>query len=363
LSGQFPLARSYLQEREKPMIAQSSSSPVQAQSCIVERVCGVDVSKLSLDAHFLGPQDQSHPREHAVKVDYDPKGMGKLVEECVRRQVQLVVLEATGGLQRPLHLALHAAGIAVAVANPARVRHFANAQGQRAKTDPLDARTIASFALRMAPAVTPPRCALDETIARLNSRRSALVKILVAEKNREESESEADCLKSITKHLKWLEREIQQIDKKMDKLISGQEELERKVRLADEITGIGRVSAVALVVNMPELGRVNRRQAAALAGLAPYNNDSGQRQGKRSIHGGRSHLRTALYMPTLTAIRCPGKLQEMYQRLLARGKCKMQALTACMRKLLIMVNARVAQALAAQALAKPPAAAVALSPT
>ena len=354
------------------MVVQNPSSSVQAQSCIAERVCGVDVSKLSLDAHFVScgesrpgenRPDESHGREQALKVDYDDAGMKKLIEHCVRRRVQLVVLEASGGVQRRLHLALHGAGIAVAVANPARIRHFANAQGQLAKTDPLDARMIANFALRMSPVVTPPRSAADEAIAHLNSRRSALVKDMVAEKNREESESEPDCLKSIARHIKWLERDIAQIDKKLDKLVSKQEELERKARLADEITGIGRVSAVALVVSMPELGRVNRRQAAALAGLAPYNDDSGQRRGKRSIHGGRTRLRTALYMPTLTAIRYPGKIQEMYQRLLARGKCKMQALTACMRKLLIMVNARVAQALATKDLTNPHPSIAALTPT
>lgn len=308
-----------------------------------QRVCGIDVSKQTLDAHLLTPEG-----EHVLHVDQNPAGLQKLVDACRRHQIQYAVLEATGGLQRSAHRALHQAGIAVAVVNPGRVRYFARAEGLIAKNDPIDARNIAYFALRLAPPVTPPPSDAQEQMARLSSRRGQLVQGLIAEKNREEQEFDPWCLKDIRKHITWLNRQIARIDKELDKLVSAQEELEHKARIADEFTGIGRVSAVALVVCMPELGRINRRKAAALAGLAPYDNDSGTCKGPRSIRGGRTRIRMALYMPTLTAIRYPGDIQDMYQRLLARGKRKMQALVACMRKMLIKVNARVAEALAAK---------------
>jgi transposase len=304
----------------------------------------VDVSKQHLDCQLIKPA-----WSRKLKVGYDPAGIARLADTCVEHQIQIVVLEASGGLERQLVKGLHEAGIAVAVINPARIRYFALSEGQMAKTDPLDADLIARFGLQKCPRPTAVRDDRDEQLARLSARRGQLVQMKVAEENRLEQECEPLVVKSLEKHLRVLNREIKQIDRKLDELVAQHEELEPKARIADEMTGIGRVSAVALVVSLPELGKLNRKKIAALAGLAPYNHDSGGHSGPRSIHGGRASVRAALYMPTLTAIRFEGKIKRFYLRLLERGKCKMQALTACMRKMLIILNARVAEALARRA--------------
>jgi transposase len=315
------------------------------QTASFQRVCGIDVSKHTLDAHWCTPDGQ-----RALKLAYDAQGLQQIVQLCLQQQIQLVVVEASGGLQRQLVVALAQAAVPVAVVNPLRIRHFALAEGQIAKTDPLDARLICLFGLRMAPAPTPVRSDKDEKIARLVARRGQLMQAKVAEDNRQQQEADADNLKSIAQHLRFLQRQLQQLDRKLDRLVRQHEQLASKAELADQMTGIGRVSAVALVVSLPELGTMNRKRIASLAGLAPYNDDSGTHLGRRSIHGGRASARQALYMPTLTAIRYEGPIQRMYQRLLAAGKCKMQALTACMRKMLTILNARIAEALAVQRL-------------
>src|SRR6185436_879614 len=183
----------------------------------------------------------------------DPQGIEKIIALCLQQQVQIVVVEATGGLQRMLMVALDKAGIALAVINPARIRHFANAEGQLAKTDPLDARIISLFALKMSPAPMKVRDDHDEKIARLVARRDQLIGAKVAELNRLQQELDPDVLNSIEKHLRWLNKEIGQIDRKLDKLVKANQPLEQKAKIADELAGIGRVSAVALVVSLPEL--------------------------------------------------------------------------------------------------------------
>jgi len=327
---------------------QKSSSRPAAFKPSYQRVCGIDISKQSLDVHLRTPETETQ-----LKVDYDPQGIQKIIALCLQQQVQIVAVEATGGLQRTLVVALDKAGIALAVINPARIRHFANAEGQLAKTDPLDAQIISLFALRMSPPPMKVRDDQQEKIARLATRRDQLISAKVAEDNRFQQESDPDVLNSIEKHLRWLKKEIGQIDRKLDKLVQASKPLEEKVKIADAMVGIGRVSAVALVVSLPELGRLNRRKIAALAGLAPYNDDSGTVHGKRCIHGGRASVRQALYMPTLTATRYEGKIREMYLRLVSRGKCKMVALTACMRKMLGIINARVAESLLDASTANP----------
>ena len=308
-----------------------------------QRACGVDVAKDTLEGRITAGDVDT-----GFCVPNSSEGIARLIELCRKHQVQIVLMEATGGLQRPLSLALVEAQIPVAVINPVRIRHYALAEGLIAKTDKVDARVITLFALKIAPAASHIRDQQQEQLLRQATRRAQLMGCKVAEENRLQQEADAHALKSIKRHLKFLEKEIGQIDRRLDELVKQDPLLQCKAQAADSACGVGRVSAVALVVNMPELGTLNSRQAAKLAGLAPINHDSGKVIGQRHIAGGRSAVRSTLYMCTLTAIRHEGKIRDCYLRLLEKGKCKMQAITACMRKLLVIINARVREAMAAR---------------
>lgn len=308
-----------------------------------QRVCGVDVAKDTLEVRIVaGDTDQ------LLSTANSPKGFAQIIELCRKHQVQIVVAEATGGLQRPLALALVAAGVAAAIINPCRIRHYALAEGLMAKTDKVDARIIALFALKIAPSPTAIRSQQMEELNRLVTRKAQLTGGKVAEENRLGQEADAFVLSSINKHLKFLQKQIIQIDKRLDELVLQDPILQRKAEAADSAIGVGRASSVALIVAMPELGTLSGKQAASLAGLAPFNKDSGKVTGERHIAGGRAPVRCTLYMCALTAIRHDARMKAFYQRLLAAGKCKMKALTACMRKLLVIINARIRDALAAQ---------------
>lgn len=307
-----------------------------------QRICGVDVAKAELEVYLHTPE-----RKHRGTVANTPEGIAQLVQLCQKHQIQIVVTEATGGLQRPLAVAAVEAGLRVAVLNPARVRHYALAQGILAKTDKVDAKIIAEYALRLAPAPTALRSEPQEKLARLVARRGQLIKAKVAEDNRFQQEGEPDCLSSISRHLQFLGAELEALDQRLYELVEQDPTLEQKARTLDAMTGVGRSSAVNLVVSMPELGELSAKQAGSLAGLAPFNKQSGEQIGERHISGGRAGVRAILYMCTLSAVRYDPRLQGFYHRLLAAGKCKMKALTACMRKLLVIANARVREALAA----------------
>jgi transposase len=313
-----------------------------------QRACGVDVSKDTLDARIL-----AEDVDQFISTANSPEGFARIIALCRKHGVQIVVAEASGGLQRPLAVALVEAQIPVAIVNPARIRHYALAEGLIAKTDQIDARIIALFALKIAPKAVAIRSQQMEELAGLAARKTQLTAMKVAEENRLQQATNPQVLKSIRNVLKSTQKQIDLMDKLLDERVLQDPVLQSKAQAADGVIGVGRASALALIVSMPELGTLTSKQAGSLAGLAPFNKDSGKAVGERRIAGGRASIRCALYMCALSAIRYDAKIKSFYQRLLAAGKCKMKAVTACMRKLLVIINARVREALAAR-IACPP---------
>lgn len=256
---------------------------------------------------------------------------------------KLVVLEATGGYEAMLAAELHLAGLPVAVVNPARIRAFARANGQLAKTDKLDAAVIALFAAKMQP---PPQEQIDKNsrlMKALVARRGQLIRLWTAENNRKEHVFDKIIAQSLNRTLRNIEREIQKIEQKIQEQLANTPELKAKAEIVDSAPGIGQTTAAMLVTEVPELGRLNRRQIAMLIGVAPINRDSGTFRGKRMTGGGRRGVRTRLFMPTLVAIRHNPVIRRFYERLLANGKTKMTAIIACMRKLITILNTMVAK--------------------
>jgi transposase len=249
-----------------------------------------------------------------------------------------VVCEATGGYERAVVAALHAAGLPVSVINPARVRSFARAQGRQAKTDPIDAAVLTAFGKAFAPGATPARTATETKMAALVTRRAQLLQLRVAEEQRAGMCTDADLLKLSGRWLRAVEKQIAHVEALIEKLLAAETKLAAQVRRLDDIIGVGRITAVSVLASLPELGTLNRRQAAALAGLAPYNRDSGTWAGTRHISGGRAAVRSALYMAALSASRSNHLLKPFYDRLLAAGKPSKVALTAVMRKLIVLIN-------------------------
>jgi transposase len=294
---------------------------------------GVDVSKAQLDVAV-------RPSGEVWSVSNDEAGFAALVAKLAPLKPKLIVMEATGGYQAPAVAALSVAGLSVAVVNPRQVRDFGRATGQLAKTDVLDADVIARFAeaLRPEPRVLPDA----ETIA-LNAlvvRRRQIVDMITAEKNRLGT-AEKVVRRDIEEHIKWLQRRLKDAD---DDLYDGLKKspLWRvKEQILKSAPGIGRVTTVSLIAQLPELGKLSGRKVAALVGVAPFNRDSGTYTGKRCIWGGRASVRQALYMATLAAIRTSPTIRAFYDRLVAAGKPKKVAHVATMRKLLVMLNAMI----------------------
>lgn len=307
-----------------------------------QRVCGIDVAKDSLEVRII-----CGDLKKSLATSNDAHGFARIIELCRKHQVQIAVMEATGGYQRRLAVALAEAQLHVAVVNPGRVRFYALAEGLIAKTDKVDAQIIAMYAQKIAPKPTALRTAQQEELVCLVGRKAQLIQFKVAEANRLQQQADSFVLKSINRLLKLIDKEIQKIDDRLDALVRQDLQMQTKAQAADTVKGIGRASAVALVTLMPELGTLTSKQVAALAGLAPFNNDSGTSIGDRHIYGGRAPVRTVLYMCVLSAIRRDGTLRIFYERLVAGGKCKMKAITAVMRKMLVIANARVREALAA----------------
>jgi transposase len=297
----------------------------------MQHVVGIDIAKYHFDLHLLPMNTPAHYRNNA-------QGIHDCVRFLAQVQPEAIVLEATGGYEVPLTTELQAAGLPVIVVNPRRVRDYARSGGQLAKTDTIDAKIIAEFA-------TTPRVSrrdLPDAPARQRlawiARRDQLVELHVAERNRREHATDPLVAESIHKVLALLEEQITAIDQTLAEHIAADEQLQRKVEILDSAPAIGATTAVMLVTRLPELGRVNRRQIAALVGIAPINRDSGQCRGKRMTGAGRVRIRSALYMPMLAAIRYNPRIRDFYQRLLANGKSKMTALVAAMRKLLTILN-------------------------
>ena len=291
---------------------------------------GIDVAK--------GHLDVATSTGEAWRLDNEPTAIDELVERLRERSPGLVVLEATGRYEAACAVALAAAGVPAAVVNPRQVRDFARATGRLAKTDAIDAAVLALFAERVRPEPRPLPDAEAEALAAILTRRRQLLQMLVAEKNRAHVAPPA-IAKGLAKHIRWLEREVSAVDGDLNAAIRSSPVWRAKENLLRGVPGVGRVLATTLLAELPELGRLNRREIAALAGLAPLNRDSGAFRGQRSIWGGRASIRAVLYMGTLSAVRSNPPLRRFYEGLLARGKPKKVALVACMRKLLVTCNA------------------------
>lgn len=292
---------------------------------------GIDVSKARLDVSVV-------PQGETFSVSNDPAGIDALVTILRERGPTLVVLEATGGYQNAAVGAMGAASLPVAVINPRQVRDFAKALGRLAKTDRIDALVLAQFAQAIRPEPRPLKSEQAEQLAALVTRRRQLVEMLVTEKNRLHSSARATQA-SIKEHIDWLKKRLNDIDRDLERAIRNSDVWREKEDLLRSVPGVGRVTATVLLAELPELGHLNRKQVAALTGVAPLNRDSGQMRGHRSIWGGRATVRAALYMATLVASKCNPVIRAAYARLLAAGKPKKVALTACMRKLLVTLNA------------------------
>lgn len=293
---------------------------------------GIDVAKASLDLHFL-------PAGQSKSLANNPTGHAQLRKLLPAADACRIVLEATGGYERLLVADLLDAGYHVAVVNPKRVRDFARALGLAAKTDRLDARVLALFAEKVQPAPAQKIPEKQAEIQQLVARRRQLIELRVMESNRLEVTRSKPARKSVEAVLKTLQRQIESIEEALESLVHSDDEWRQKTQILQSVPGLGGVTATTLVADMPELGKLNRQQISALVGLAPYNHDSGKHQGKRSIAGGRKSVRAVLYMAALSARRCNPVIKAFADRLAQHGKPFKVVLTACMRKLLVIVNA------------------------
>lgn len=292
---------------------------------------GVDVSKDALDVAF---SDGAPP----LRLANDPAGHAGLAERCRQAGVALIVLEATGGYERPVAAALAAAGLPVAVVNPRQVRDFARAVGRLAKTDALDAAVLARFAEAIRPEPRPLPDGNARELRDLLARRRQLVELRSAEANRL-PRSRGAVRGSVEALLAEIGRQLDAIDRDLDRLLRSCPVWREKEDLLRGVPGVGPQTARALLADLPELGRCSRQQVAALVGVAPLHRDSGTLRGRRTTWGGRANVRTALYMAALVASRRNPVIKAHYDRLLAAGKRKKVALVACMRKLLVILNA------------------------
>jgi transposase len=294
---------------------------------------GIDVSKARLDVAI-------RPTGERESVANDKAGIKDLVKRLAKIQPVLIVLEATGGLERPVTHALAGAELPVVVVNPRQVRDFAKATGQLAKTDSIDADVLARFAEAVRPALRPLPDAVTLELRALSARRRQIIEMIGAERNRLATASKA-VRKRIDAHIGWLEQELERADKDLDRSIQHSPIWKENEDLLLSVPGIGPVTSHTLLAELPELGELDRKQISALAGLAPFNRDSGSLKGRRSIWGGRAPVRSALYMATLVATRRNSVIRDFYKRLRAKGKVFKVALVACMRKLLTILNSMI----------------------
>jgi len=293
---------------------------------------GVDVSKDRLDVAV-------RPSGEAFAVTRDGKGLNELVERLQAMAPALIAVEATGGFETIVAAAIAGANLPLAVVNPAQIRHFAQAVGQRAKSDPIDAAVIARFAEAVKPEPRPVPDAEARLLMELVSRRTQIIEMLVAERQREKRADAARVRKSLARHIAALEKELPVIDRDIDTLVRGSPVWREKEDLLITVPGIGSTLARSFLAQIPELGSLDRRKIASLVGVAPFTRQSGRWRGKSMIVGGRSGPRAAIFMAALTASRCNPVLRAFYRGLLARGKPKMVALIAVARKILTILNA------------------------
>lgn len=291
---------------------------------------GIDVSKAHLDVDVF-------PDASPIRFANDEPGRLAACEHLLHIAPQLIVLEATGGLESPLAGLLAAKGLRVSVINPRQARDFAKALGVLAKTDQVDAAVLARFAQAIQP---PVRALKSEELAGLESvltRRRQLIEMITAESNRRGSAA-PKIAKQIAQHITWLEKRLAEANDDLDGMIRSSPMWQQKAELMESVPGVGRVTATTLLADLPELGSLSRREISALVGVCPYNRDSGTHRGRRAIWGGRAQVRACLYMAAVVASRCNPVIRAFYEKLVAAGKPKKVALVACMRKLLVMLN-------------------------
>jgi transposase len=300
---------------------------------MTKRVIGIDVGKAKLD---VGLSDEKKVRAWAN----DEAGRAELSDWVMAQAVGLVVVEASGGYEAALVSELVGRGQAVALVNPTRVRAFARAEGILAKTDKIDAQVIARFGATMKPQARARREEAQVGLNELVTRRRQVVEMLTAEKNRRQTASPA-MQAHLARHLDWLQAEVEALEQQITQTIAANPAWAETAQRVESAPGIGPITAATLVADLPELGQLNRQKIAALVGVAPFNHDSGKHRGKRRIFGGRTSVRSVLYMATLSAIKHNSVIKDFYHRLLDQGKLKKVAITACMRKLLVILNTMV----------------------
>jgi transposase len=299
----------------------------------MECFVGIDVSKATLDIASL-------PDAETWTVTNDDAGLAELLPRLVALRPTLIVLEATGGFESAAVAALAKLGLPVVVVNPRQVRDFAKSMGRLAKTDALDALTLALFGERVRPAVRPLPDEAAQLLDALLTRRRQLIEMLTAEKNRL-GFARGPVRRDITQHLRWLEKRLADVDGDLTDAIAASPLYRAQDDLLRSVPGVGRVTAFTLLGKLPELGRLSRREIAALVGVAPLNRDSGQMRGKRFVWGGRAPVRAVRYMAALVGVKHNPRLRVFYERLCAAGKVFKVAITACLRKLLTILNAMV----------------------
>jgi transposase len=298
---------------------------------------GIDVGKANLQLAIRLPDGKFLEQVFANT----PPGRGDLVTLCRKHHVQVAIMEATGGLELDVAVDLAEQEIALSVITPAQSRAFAKALNQQAKTDAIDARLLALFGHRL----SPPLCVIpsqpQRDLRELAARRRQLIQQLVQEKNRAQQARDARVKNNITAAIAFLEKQLADMDRHIGGLIAADPQLQAAVERLDSVPAIGPATATHLLIACPELGTLNRQEIASLAGLAPFNHDSGSMNGQRRIRGGRESMRTALYMATVAALRFNPVIKSFYTQMVQRGKKKMVALIAAMRKLLIMLNSMI----------------------
>lgn len=298
---------------------------------IVEKFVGIDVSKSTLDVCI-------EPAVQTLHVAYDEAGISQIVDCLKEASPALIVLEATGGLEVRVATELASLGLPVAVINPRQARDFAKATGQLAKTDQVDAAVLAAFAKAIRPQARPLKDADTRALDDMVSRRRQLIDMRVQETLRLGTAASKKLQKSLNQHIAWLDKRIAEVDKDLTKRLRESDVWRTKDDLLRGIPGVGAVTTLTMLAKCPELGTLNRREIAALTGVAPLANDSGKHRGKRFVWGGRADVRAVLYMATVSAIRCNDAIKAFADRLKKAGKPPKVVIVACMRKLLTIMN-------------------------
>lgn len=296
-----------------------------------EMFVGIDVSKTWLDIAV-------HEQEEAYRVSNMDAGLTSLVKLLKKLKPVLIVLEATGGFEKLAAAELTHAGLPAVVVNAKRVRDFARATGRLAKTDKLDAKVLAHFAAAVRPPLRSLRSEEEEQLTALLTRRRQILDMLTVEKNRLVT-VRAKMRSDIQTHIQWLTSRLKELNQEIEEFVESSVVWKEKDTLLQSVPGIGPVTSATLLGMVPELGKLNRQEIAALIGVAPLNKDSGKKQGKRRVYGGRADVRSVLYMAALAAKKFNPVIKKFYERLIKHGKEKKVALTACMRKLLVILNA------------------------